>query len=60
MYLKEIWRYPVSPWPAHWSEHHNASGWGLAAFGCFHLAPSLGLPPLPPGAPISDLQSRQL
>ena len=34
--------------------------WGLAAFGCFHLAPSLGLPPLPPGVPVSDVQARQL
>jgi cobalt transporter subunit CbtA len=34
--------------------------WGLAAFGCFHLAPSLGLPPLPPGVPVSDVQPRQL
>jgi cobalt transporter subunit CbtA len=34
--------------------------WGLAAFACFHLAPSLGLPPLPPGVPVSDVQPRQL
>jgi cobalt transporter subunit CbtA len=34
--------------------------WGLAAFVCFHLAPSLGLPPLPPGVPVSDVQPRQL
>lgn len=34
--------------------------WGLAAFVCFHLAPSLGLPPLPPGVPVSDVQHRQL
>lgn len=33
--------------------------WGLAAFVCFHLAPSLGLPPLPPGVPVSDVQPRQ-
>ena len=30
------------------------------AFVCFHLAPSLGLPPLPPGVPVSDVQPRQL
>lgn len=34
--------------------------WGLAAFACFHLAPSLGLPPMPPGVPVSDVQPRQL
>lgn len=34
--------------------------WGLAAFACFHLAPSLGLPPMPPGVPVSDVQTRQL
>src|SRR6185503_7870746 len=34
--------------------------WGLAAFACFHLAPSLGLPPLPPGVPVADVQQRQL
>jgi cobalt transporter subunit CbtA len=34
--------------------------WGLAAFACFHLAPALGLPPLPPGVPVSDVQPRQL
>ena len=34
--------------------------WGLAAFVCFHLAPSLGLPPLPPGVPVADVQQRQL
>lgn len=34
--------------------------WGIAAFACFHLAPSLGLPPLPPGVPVSDVQPRQL
>ena len=34
--------------------------WGLAAFACFHLAPSLGLPPLPPGVPVSEVQPRQL
>jgi cobalt transporter subunit CbtA len=34
--------------------------WGLAAFACFHLAPSLGLPPLPPGVPVADVQQRQV
>jgi cobalt transporter subunit CbtA len=34
--------------------------WGLAAFVCFHLAPSLGLPPRPPGVPVADVQQRQL
>lgn len=34
--------------------------WGLAAFVCFHLAPALGLPPVPPGVPEAGLQHRQL
>lgn len=34
--------------------------WGLAAFACFHLAPSIGLPPVPPGVPVADVQLRQL
>lgn len=34
--------------------------WGLAAFLCFHLAPSFGLPPMPPGVPVADVQQRQL
>ena len=34
--------------------------WGLAAFACFHLAPSFGLPPLPPGVPVADIQNRQM
>jgi cobalt transporter subunit CbtA len=34
--------------------------WGLAAFVCFHLAPSVGLPPIPPGGPVTDVQQRQL
>jgi cobalt transporter subunit CbtA len=34
--------------------------WGLAAFLCFHLAPSFGLPPQPPGVPVADVQLRQL
>jgi cobalt transporter subunit CbtA len=34
--------------------------WGLAAFVCFHLAPSFGLPPLPPGVPVAEVQQRQL
>jgi cobalt transporter subunit CbtA len=33
---------------------------GAAAFACFHLAPSLGLPPMPPGVPVADVQARQL
>jgi cobalt transporter subunit CbtA len=38
----------------------NGVLWGIAAFACFHVAPSLGLPPMPPGVPVSDVQSRQL
>jgi cobalt transporter subunit CbtA len=34
--------------------------WGLAAFACVALAPSLGLPPQPPGAAVADLGQRQL
>ena len=34
--------------------------WGLAGLACFVLAPSLGLPPEPPGMMAADLQSRQL
>ena len=34
--------------------------WGLAAFGCFSLAPALGLPPQPPGVAVADLHQRQL
>jgi len=34
--------------------------WGFAAFVCVHLAPSLGLPPMPPGVPVADVQQRQL
>jgi cobalt transporter subunit CbtA len=34
--------------------------WGLAGFVSFALAPSLGLPPVPPGAGESDLVLRQL
>jgi cobalt transporter subunit CbtA len=33
--------------------------WGLAAFVCFGVAPALGLPPQPPGAPTADLYHRQ-
>jgi len=34
--------------------------WGVAGFAAFSLAPSLGLPPEPPGAADSDLAARQL
>lgn len=34
--------------------------WGLAGFVCFAVAPALGLPPLPPGVPVSDVHARQL
>ena len=34
--------------------------WGLAAFACFSLAPSLGLPPQPPGVAVADVFDRQL
>jgi len=33
---------------------------GLAAFACVDLAPSLGLPPQPPGTVVPDLYARQL
>jgi cobalt transporter subunit CbtA len=33
--------------------------WGLAAFICFDLSPSLGLPPQPPGTAVADLYARQ-
>jgi cobalt transporter subunit CbtA len=33
--------------------------WGLVAFVCVDLAPSLGLPPQPPGTPVADLYARQ-
>ncbi len=33
--------------------------WGLAGFATFSLAPSLGLPPAPPGSLEADLASRQ-
>jgi cobalt transporter subunit CbtA len=33
--------------------------WGAAGFAVFTLAPSLGLPPLPPGAESADLAARQ-
>jgi cobalt transporter subunit CbtA len=38
----------------------NGVLWGLAAFVCFHLAPSLGLPPQPPGVPEAGLEGRQI
>ena len=34
--------------------------WGLAGFVCANLAPSLGLPPQPPGAAAADLFDRQI
>jgi cobalt transporter subunit CbtA len=34
--------------------------WGLAGFVCFAAAPALGLPPVPPGVPESDVHARQL
>jgi cobalt transporter subunit CbtA len=34
--------------------------WGLGGFVCFAFAPSLGLPPEPPGAAVADLFARQL
>jgi len=34
--------------------------WGLAGFVCFAVAPALGLPPVPPGVPVSDVHARQL
>ncbi len=34
--------------------------WGLAGFAVFHLAPTLGLPPEPPGGQAAPLQDRQL
>lgn len=34
--------------------------WGVAAFGCFGLAPALGLPPQPPGVPVAPVSERQL
>jgi len=34
--------------------------WGLAGFVCFAVAPAIGLPPVPPGVPVSDVHARQL
>jgi cobalt transporter subunit CbtA len=34
--------------------------WGLAALACLVLAPSLGLPPVPPGAAVAGLAERQV
>jgi len=34
--------------------------WGLAAFGCFGLAPALGLPPQPPGTAVAGVADRQI
>lgn len=33
--------------------------WGFGGFVSFALAPALGLPPVPPGVPVADLQARQ-
>lgn len=34
--------------------------WGLGGFVCFVLAPSLGLPPVPPGVAVANLNPRQI
>ena len=38
----------------------NGLFWGVAGFASFVLAPSLGLPPEPPGVPVAGLAARQL
>jgi len=38
----------------------NGLFWGLAGFASLVLAPSLGLPPEPPGVPVADIATRQL
>jgi cobalt transporter subunit CbtA len=37
----------------------NGLLWGLAAFACVDLAPSIALPPQPPGTAVADLYGRQ-
>lgn len=34
--------------------------WGAAGFACFTVAPTLGMPPVPPGVPVADVGARQL
>lgn len=34
--------------------------WGLAAYACVHVAPAFGLPPMPPGVPLADVEQRQM
>jgi cobalt transporter subunit CbtA len=34
--------------------------WGLAGLTCFVLAPSLGMPPTPPGSVVAELRERQV
>lgn len=46
----------VSPIRLDW---HKGLLWGLAAFVCVDLAPSLGLLPQPPGTAVADLYARQ-
>ena len=60
--LASMWGAPRSSAPMSRAPMTAARGlrWGLAGFACFVLAPSLGLPPEPPGVLVSDLQARQL
>jgi len=46
-----------APVPLNW---RKGALWGVAAFVCIDLAPSLGLPPQPPGMAVADLYARQL
>jgi cobalt transporter subunit CbtA len=39
---------------------HDGLLWGLAGFATFMVAPSVGLPPEPPGIPAADLGARQI
>ena len=45
------------PIPLNW---RRGALWGLSAYVCIDLAPSLGLPPQPPGVAVVDLYARQL